>query len=134
MTKPMTLRDAGNIGRLELSPAPQPDYFIATLLLANLEASLQVYAYAPFGGLESLLRELASAWRGWAGSRDWKSIEGDLQLSFKHDGVGHINVGIGLRSLNPRWKVETQIVLEPGALADLAQDAERFFASIKTSA
>jgi len=131
MTPALKLKDAGSIGQLELSPARRQDYFTATLLLANLDARVDVYAYAPFGGLEILLGEVASAWAGWEGTKYWASIEDDLQLTFKHDSVGHVSVGIALRSLNPRWKVETQIVLEPGALADLGQEAQRFFATIK---
>lgn len=121
------------IGILELSdPTPEsPDseleYFTATVTANGLQAKKKVYAYMSHG-LADLLGRLAADWRGWSGEREWWSDEGNLHLSFSHDGLGHVKVVVELRS-DPlcEWivRVESNAV-DAGELDALARKAKRF--------
>jgi Family of unknown function (DUF6228) len=31
--------------------------------------------------------ELAAAWRGWAGKRNWRALEGEMEIEASHDGA-----------------------------------------------
>lgn len=58
--------------------------------------------------------DLAANWRGWEGSRDYESIEGDLRIEATHD--GHVNLHVALRepTVPEGWRVETVVRLEAG--------------------
>lgn len=117
------------IGALELSDPPDTElgYFTATIAGDGLRATSKVYAYMS-QGLPALLAELANEWRGWEGERSWTSLERDLTLSFSHDGLGHIRVGVELCSSCMReWAVQTETRVDAGQLDDLAKRARRFF-------
>ncbi|MEU4623256.1 DUF6228 family protein [Actinoplanes sp. NPDC023801] len=52
----------------------------------------------------------ASAWRadwraprGWKDVRTWHSLERELALDARHDGRGHVSLGVTLRKPGPDW-------------------------------
>ena len=107
--------------------APPLEYFVATLALEGLQASLRIYGW----GSESLvtsLEEMARDWRGWEGEKDWQSVEGDLALRATHDRLGQVCVTVALRSYDaPVWRAEGDLAVDPGSLDQLAAGARRFF-------
>jgi Family of unknown function (DUF6228) len=60
----------------------------ATLTSDGLEASRKVTAHYATGldELIGYLEDLAAHWRGWDGLKEYKSLEGELALSARHDG------------------------------------------------
>ena len=107
--------------------SPPVEYFVVTLRLEGLRASLRVYGYgaeAVVGAFDAMARD----WRGWTGMKEWHSVEGDFGLEATHDRLGHIALTVLLRSeAAPRWQAEGELTLEAGALDRLAADARRFF-------
>ena len=53
------------------------DYWLARLDGQGVSAQCSVYAYLG-EGIGEFFRSMARDWRGWAGTRSWSSLEGDL--------------------------------------------------------
>jgi Family of unknown function (DUF6228) len=109
---------------------PEPGYGLAervtaTLVGSNLDATSSIYLYAP-RGLPAFFSELAADWRGWDGTREWISIEGDLHLVCYHDRLGHVAIEVSMGRLppprwhEPGWMVKALVTVDPGALQVLA--------------
>jgi hypothetical protein len=81
--------------------------------------------------LSGFVEGLAADWRGWDGVRTWRSMERELCLDARHDGLGHVSLGVTLRASVPNWDdtawtARTVFLLEAGEemtrlAADLAQ-------------
>lgn len=92
----------------------------------GLSAERQVYEPEECGGYAALAAyfdEMALAWRGWEGPREWYSLEGELTLTAVHD--GHVRMATRLASgfAERDWTLEADIVLDPGEeLASVAAE------------
>ena len=100
-------------------------YLSVTLEGPGLRASRQVYeGYDEgFSSLARYFSDLAANWRGWNGSRDYQSIEGDLRLQAAHD--GHVNLSVLLweSTVPTGWRVEVEVRVDAGeALSAAAAD------------
>jgi hypothetical protein len=82
----------------------------------GLRASRQVYeAYDEgFSGLARYFSDLAANWRGWRGSRDYESIEGDLRIQATHDGHVKLRVTLWESTVPEGWRVEAEVRLDAG--------------------
>jgi hypothetical protein len=67
------------------------------------------------------------------GEKVWESLEGELQLSFRMDSVGHVQIDVRMRDVY-HWEVSTTLYTESGALDQLARDAEAFQVALETAA
>lgn len=103
-------------------------YLSVTIQGPDLRASRQVYDGHDegFTSFASYFADLTANWRGWAGSRHYESIEGDLRIQATHD--GHVNLSVLLweSSVPEGWRVEANVRVEAGealtaAAADLAE-------------
>ena len=118
-----------------LGPLPS-GYFSAMFRSAGLEARTRVLAYQPEGlGLTTLFRSMAKEWRGWSGAQAYDSLENELSLLCRHDGLGHVNISVKLAGgSNRSWSLKGTVVVEAGALEELARAAERFEQCLHTAA
>jgi hypothetical protein len=41
--------------------------------------------------------ELAADWRGWAGKRHWRALEGEMEIEASHDGRGHVLIAVTIK-------------------------------------
>lgn len=69
--------------------------------------------------LPVFLDALAAGWEGWQGIRTWTSLEGKLALDARHDGRGHVSIGVTLRQpgldlTGTAWSARAVFVLEAG--------------------
>ncbi|MFA0845585.1 DUF6228 family protein [Streptomyces rochei] len=66
-------------------------------------------------GLDVFLAELAEGFRGWNGTRTWRSLEDDLTLSAEHAG-SHVRLTWGLHDRLPddEWRFEMTTIHAPG--------------------
>jgi Family of unknown function (DUF6228) len=87
-------------------------------------ASVNV-GWAP-AGLSTFLAAMDADFEGWPGSREWRSIEGDITLSCTHDGLGHITARVTLEPIDGAWMAVDTLILEAGAVGELARDAARW--------
>lgn len=100
-------------------------YLSVTLEGPDLRASRQVYeGYDEgFTSLARYFGDLAANWRGWKGSRDFESIEGDLRVRATHDGHVNLRVSLWESTVPSGWRVETEVRLDAGdALSAAAVD------------
>jgi hypothetical protein len=95
------------------------DYWLARLDGQGASAQCSVYAYLG-EGIGEFFRSMARDWRGWAGTRSWSSLEGDLEIEATADGLGHTTLLISLTcDLVRQWRVQGTLVLDAADLERL---------------
>jgi hypothetical protein len=104
----------------EDSAGRAPQFLVAELHLDGLSASGRiVHNYATgFEDLADFFQQQADDWRGWAGTRRWQSIEGDLEIEARHQ-YGHVQLRITMRRFvydwgNHGWTATGDLTIEPG--------------------
>lgn len=106
------------------------DYAEVRLVGLGLDVTTSVYAVNGdgFDGLVEFFNGMERDWRGWDGVREWKALEGELELSATHDG-GHLRFEVRVRdSIRALWTVETSLSIEPGEqLAAAARGLQALF-------
>lgn len=96
----------------------------ARLVAPGLSAERLVYEPEECGGyaaLASFFEEMAVSWRGWAGEREFYSLEGDLELTAVHDGHVRISARLTEHSGPDQWTVQAKVIIDAGE--DLANAA-----------
>lgn len=97
-----------------------PQFLVAELHLDGLSATGRVvnnYATG-FEDLADFLQQQSDDWRGWAGTRNWESLEGDLAIEARHQ-YGHVQLRITMRRSvsrwgNHGWTATGDLTIEPG--------------------
>jgi hypothetical protein len=90
--------------KLHLSCTDRGRDGIPTIIVAGLDGpglSASVAAYDNrYGQFAVFLEALADSWRGWEGERTFNSLEGEFEITARHD--GHVRLAIRLcqRRLN----------------------------------
>ncbi|MER6628985.1 DUF6228 family protein [Streptomyces sp. NPDC000987] len=82
-------------------------------------------------GLDVFLAELAEEFRGWNGTRTWRSLEDDLTLAAEHEG-SHVRLTWGLHGHPPNdgWHFEMTTIHAPGEdMRNLAIEMRAFLES-----
>ena len=99
-------------------------------LLAEADVWWNDYMEEP-DSLVMLFEDLAASWKGWTDTKEWRSAESPLLLSCAHDGLGHIGIDVELRSgwYENAWRVRARIMLDAGALDQVASDLRAFLVS-----
>jgi Family of unknown function (DUF6228) len=70
---------------------------------------------------------LAADWRGWAGERRWRALEGEMEIEASHDGA-RVLVAVSVRRpdmtfAEDAWSARIVFALEPGEqLTGVARD------------
>ncbi|MER5613618.1 DUF6228 family protein [Streptomyces sp. NPDC002215] len=80
-------------------------------------------------GLDTFLSSLAEDFRGWEGTRTWRSLEHDLTISAEHrpGGYVHLTWGIHDRPPSEAWHFETTTVHAAGEeMRNLAAEIHTF--------
>lgn len=83
-------------------------------------------------GLDTFLSSLAEDFRGWEGTRTWRSLERDLTISAEHrpSGYVHLTWGIHDRPASEAWHFETTTVHAVGEeMRNLAAEVRIFLTS-----
>ncbi|HSV38314.1 MAG TPA: DUF6228 family protein [Nocardioidaceae bacterium] len=124
---------------LQLTPldpvdAP-PQSLIADLRLDGLVATVTVvHGYSSgFQDLADFFEQHERDWRGWEGTREWNSLEGDLRIEARHE-YGHVQLRVTLRrSLadwgDDGWVAAGDLTIDPGEqLTRVAADLKSFAA------
>jgi len=115
------------------SPSGELDHFTVEIDGPAIRATAPVYAYGA-ERLPDLFHRMAREWKGWAGTLEWGSVEGEFELACTADGLGHVTFEVSLStSLPGGWQVHTTAQLDAGLLDDLADAARRFFQKNETA-
>lgn len=117
--------------RTPADPANEIGDFWVRVTDHGLSATAKVYAgYMP-SHPAPLFAEMASKWKGWQNELVWESLEHDMTLRCRHDGLGHIAIRTELRSghMCEDWKVTATVIIEAGQLERITKRAAMFFGS-----
>ena len=138
MEHELTIKSSRSGGQLGLSWSKQTgmrqpsQYLHVSLEDCDLIASCsRIYVYEP-NDLLRLFEELASQWKGWAGKKEWSSVEGDFGLSCTSDGLGHVAMRVKLKSGIDKddWSVPKGCIhIDAGQLEELAFNKKGFLYS-----
>lgn len=102
--------------------------YSATLTTETAEGRVGVWEHQT--GLPQFIRDLADAWKGFEGVKEYASTEGHLKLACEHDGLGTVICRVAIGKLwDPEWSMSAVLRFGAGAhLEQLAKDTESFFA------
>jgi hypothetical protein len=111
---------------------PDGDGYVRTALVGiqanGLEArTIVTFSDGPWNPAR-FFAELAADWRGWAGERRWRALEGEMEIEASHDGRAHVLVAVTVRQADiafarNAWSARIVFTLEAGEqLAGVARD------------
>jgi len=133
MMECFAVQSADDGARFELRRHNQ-GHLVAELHGRGLDASVLVSAYM-FDGFADFFGGLATEWKGWKGGREWRALEGELNLKAKSDRTGHVYLSVELcDGAPPRWQLNATLVLEAGQLDRLAASGREFEQSLTGAA
>ena len=132
MEESVTIVSARDATRLTFSGVAG-EIFTAAVQGDSFTGRLKVSTYH-YGPPSPLFAEMADAWRGWEGTKEWTALEGELCLKASHDRLGHINLEVRMRSGHPAdWQLETSLELQAGQLEALSRDVGKLFSNVTSS-
>jgi hypothetical protein len=113
--------------KLQLSCTERDRQGIPTIIVAGLDGpglSASVAAYDDrYGELAVFFEALADSWWGWEGERSFCSLEGEFEITARHD--GHVRLAIRLRRVDGPglWTLHADVTVDPGEdMAAAARD------------
>jgi hypothetical protein len=98
------------------------------LSASTLTATTSIEIEEWSGGVKSLAAyfdDLAGAWQGWQGSKDWEDDGPSIAMHATHDGIGLVSLSVSAVShsgwVGPgSWELRVTVPVEPGSLPALA--------------
>jgi hypothetical protein len=104
--------------------------FEVRLGASGLTASRTVFVYS-WSGLAPFFTELADAWRGWTGVKEWESPEHDLRIEATFESSGHDCLRFTASDgPTPTWRAWVEVDVEAGEdMARIAREVESLFRS-----
>lgn len=127
MTEPLIIAPGPDSGSWKLLPPIDPwsDGYVAVMRVElhdqGLDAFTDVDLSRPLDGtdfdLVAFLQGLADDWRGWHGERTYRSLDGKMRITARHDGSGHVALRAtltGSASLPDAWSAAVTVTLEAG--------------------
>lgn len=134
----VVVRGGDSVVRLTNATAVEPrdtysgGTFVAELQAPGLHATRQVFVFDG-EGLTCFLTEVAEAWRGWQGPKEWASPDHDLTVAVECDRQGHNTFSFTLRD-GPisTWSAHTAVVIAAGEdTAAFAADVSHLLADLR---
>jgi hypothetical protein len=124
----------GSQVRLTLSNPDRPwsDDFVDYQVLVQgdgLSAETKVTSLAG-DSLGQFLTDLAEEYRGWSGTRQWRSLEDQMRIQATWSSRGHVTLSVRLRprAYDPPWDILVDFDVEAGAeMQSLAVEVSNLF-------
>jgi Family of unknown function (DUF6228) len=92
----------------------------------GLSAIAWVHEHPDFSRLTEFFSGLERSWRGWDGTREWVSLEGELAITAEHTRT-HVDVTVTMRG-HEGWTASTEIAVGPGEeISNAVRAAELLF-------
>jgi len=106
------------------------EYFNVVYESPSVKLMKRVWGYTDCKYLVSLFRFMAKEWKGWEGSQEWTSIEGEFGISATCDNLGHILLTLTFKEFDgpENWKANVQLFIDSGQTETIAKQAAEFFA------
>ncbi|MBT3013166.1 MAG: hypothetical protein KUF77_15470 [Candidatus Thiodiazotropha sp. (ex Lucina aurantia)] len=105
------------------------DYFTVRYESPELSLSKRVWGYTDCELLVQLFEFMAANWKGWEGSEEWVSIEGEFALSGTSDKLGHVKLALSFQEHegSETWSASTSLRLESSIMEGVAKQVRSFF-------
>ena len=142
MSEPFVLQPSGGARWVVHAPQdPYGDGYVYTIATELYEDGMTASTVANIDGvfvspdvirLSEFVERLAAGWQGWDSVRTWTSMERKLAIDARHDGRGHVSLGVTLRAPglgmnDTAWSARAVFVLEAGEeMTRFAADLTRF--------
>jgi hypothetical protein len=97
--------------------------FLASIKNYEIQVETRVSSFmAPSLGV--YFQDIAKSWRGWKGEKKWATLEGEFEFIATCDSLGHVRLGVYLRSPHTgfHWELRTALELEAGQLDSIARE------------
>jgi hypothetical protein len=139
MDQTFVLQPIGGSCRWVLHPPTDPygDGYIwavrAEIYDEGMSAQTSVILAGEEVRLGTFFQRLADDWRGWGGARQWRSLEGQMEIDARHDGRGHVTLGVTLRRArqayaDDAWSARAVFMVDAGEeMARVASDIHDLF-------
>jgi Family of unknown function (DUF6228) len=93
------------------------------------DATIELEEWSGVRSFPAYFAELARAWRGWTGTKDWGDDAVQVSIRAVHDGVGLVKLTVSAgptngASFDNGWEARVILAVEPGELASLAAQIE----------
>ncbi len=111
------------------------EYFTVSFSGPNLSCQRRISSPSMGTQPSQLIKDLAKNWRGWKGKKGWSALDGELELEALSDSLGHVYLSCSLPNMGADefWETRIQIIVEAGALEELANASVNFFETRKLS-
>jgi hypothetical protein len=104
---------------LQIDKDKDAEDFFVELRDEDLSAKTKVYGYLS-DSIIDLFSYMKDNWNKKPKSKKWASLEGEFELNFEMDKLGHITLVVSLcPNLFDGWKVTSNIFLEPNQLDEI---------------
>lgn len=108
-----------------------PDHFTVEMSAPEIQASITVEnpPYAP--ALSDFFKELGNSPSAWDGTRQWRSIEDELEIRATCDPTGHVGLEFEMRpsyGAAQGWRAIVCIVVDLGSVEGMADQLREMFA------
>jgi hypothetical protein len=97
---------------VERLPHEEGEQVLVEISRGGLTAARWVFFFHDAPELARYFSSLSRHWRGWQGTREWKSLEGDLEIHATHTG-SHVDFVVSLRS-EPSWRSKISLTVAAG--------------------
>lgn len=106
------------------------DYFLITYESSAVKIHKRVWGYTDCEFLVNLFEFIAKEWKGWKGTQEWASIEGEFSISATCDNLGHVMLAITIKEHDgpERWNSEVSLGIDAGQTEIIAKKVRQFFA------
>lgn len=104
------------------------DYLNVKIVTSGLTVERRIFIYSDINALKALFFTISENWKGWVGSRHFKSVEGDFSIIAHHNGNSHVNLRLEIKSnfgLEDGWFITLDSQIELGSLDAIAKDISK---------
>jgi uncharacterized protein DUF6228 len=99
---------------------PATFHYAAALVGVSLSGRVEVHDLDA-KDLVAFFRDLAEHWRGWDGTKAFRSLEGHLTLEAERDRLGHVRLHVVLREdALGDWSITGVLAIDSGELEAVA--------------
>lgn len=115
------------IRMVEQPSGPDGDSWSYEAVVETESARAQTIVHEWGRGLAQYWTGIASDWKGWEGDRDYRSLEGQLDIACSISVLGQVTCVVSLRQpWPPTWRLDAQLTFGGGShIEQFARDLER---------
>lgn len=128
----MQIKSINKTAWIQIEKEKNSEDFSVELRDETLFAKTNVYGYLS-EGIVDFFAYMKDSWNKTPEPKSWASLEGQFELTFKMDKLGHITLVVSLcPNLFDGWKVTSNIYLEPGQLNAIYDEIFELFINEKS--